>query len=37
MAAQLLNDLIEGRPIESEYVVLPVDLIERASVRMLEK
>ncbi len=35
MAAQLLNDLIEGRPIESEYVVLPVDFIERASVRMV--
>lgn len=34
-AAHLLIDLIEGRDIESEQIVLPVELIERGSVRRI--
>jgi DNA-binding LacI/PurR family transcriptional regulator len=31
VAAKLLIDLIEGKPVESEHTVLPVELIERQS------
>lgn len=35
LAAQWLINLIEGQPVESEYVLLPVELVARASVRKL--
>jgi DNA-binding LacI/PurR family transcriptional regulator len=35
IAARMLMDLIEGRRLESEHVVLPVEFIERASVHTL--
>lgn len=35
-ATRLLIDLIAGKAIENENVLLPVDLVERASVRALE-
>jgi LacI family transcriptional regulator len=36
VAARLLIDLIEGKPVESEHTVLPVELIERESLRVLK-
>jgi LacI family transcriptional regulator len=36
VAARVLIDLIEGRPVDSEHLVLPVELIERGSFRELK-
>ncbi len=36
VAARVLIDLIEGRPVDSEHLVLPVELIERGSFRQLK-
>ncbi len=36
-AARLLIDLIAGKPVASEHVLLPVELVERESVRPLER
>jgi DNA-binding LacI/PurR family transcriptional regulator len=36
LATRLLLDLMEGKIVESEHIVLPVEFIERASVRTLE-
>lgn len=36
IAAQLLIDQIDGQPPESDYVLLPVEFIERQSVRSVE-
>ena len=35
VAARLLLDLIEGKAVESEHIVLPVEFVERQSVRTL--
>jgi len=35
IAAHLLIDLIEGRELESEQIVLPVELVERGSVQRI--
>jgi DNA-binding LacI/PurR family transcriptional regulator len=36
IAARLLVDLIGGQPVESEHVILPVELVERDSFRLMK-
>jgi len=36
VAARLLIDLVEGQPVESEHIVLPVELVQRESFRSLK-